>query len=239
MSFYDSLWDEKIYKEYVDYLYSNKSEKLMNFNKKLIPNCESIIGLKVPFMRNEAKQIAKGDWKGFFKFSKADSYEERVIKGLVIGYSKADMDTIFQYLDKFVPLIDSWSVCDVVCSNLKMFKNHKDEAWEYLKKYLKSDKEYDIRFAVVCFLDYFIDDEHIDALFEIFNNINHEGYYVKMAVAWAVSVCFVKYRDKTFDFIKSNKTDDFTNNKSIQKIRESFRVSTEDKEKVKAFVRRS
>ena len=56
-----------------------------------------------------------------------------------------------------------------------------------------------------------------------------------MAVAWAISVCYVKFRDKTLKLLKIKELDIFVQNKAIQKIRESFRVSDEDKEMLKKY----
>ena len=58
-----------------------------------------------------------------------------------------------------------------------------------------------------------------------------------MAVAWAVSVCYVKFPEKTRAFLLNNELDDFTHNKSIQKIRESYRVSKAEKEELKGWKR--
>ena len=107
-----------------------------------------------------------------------------------------------------------------------------DYWFKYLLKYLESNKEYEIRFAVVSFLDYFISEEYIREILKILGSIKHEGYYVKMAVAWAVSVCYVKFPERTWELLEGNELDDFTHQKSIQKIRESFRVSKEEKDRL-------
>ncbi len=52
---------------------------------------------------------------------------------------------------------------------------------------------------------------------------------MKMAVAWVVSVCYVKFPIQTKRLLLANEMDDFTHNKAIQKIRESYRVSREEK----------
>ena len=89
------------------------------------------------------------------------------------------------------------------------------------------------------FLEYFIVKEGYmwDRVLEILGKVHHEGYYVKMAAAWAVSVCYVKFPEKTEVFLRKNLLDDFTHNKAIQKIRESYRVSKEDKERLKELRR--
>ena len=102
---------------------------------------------------------------------------------------------------------------------------------KYKKKYLKSDKEFELRFAIVMILGYFIDEEYLEKDFKIFNNIKSDKYYVKMALAWAISICVIKYYDRTVKYLeKEGILDDFTYNKSIQKARESYRLSKVQKD---------
>ena len=102
--------------------------------------------------------------------------------------------------------------------------------WKFIQKYLKSDKEFKIRFAVVMILDYYIDEEYLKEDFKIFDDIKHEGYYVKMAVAWAISVCLIKYYEDTLEYLKKSKIDNWTYNKAIQKAIESYRISDSQKD---------
>ena len=150
-----------------------------------------------------------------------------VYKRQVIGYGKTDLITRFSLIDRFVLKIDNWAVCDSFCAALKSAKKNKSEFFDYIQKYLYSKSEFEIRFAVVMLLDYFIDDEYIETIFKICEQVRHEGYYVKMAVAWLLSVCVVKFPEKTVDYLKQDTLDIFTHNKAIQKARESFRVSDE------------
>lgn len=100
------------------------------------------------------------------------------------------------------------------------------EFWyAYLQKWLKSNREYKIRFGVVCLLDFFINETYIDVVLEEMKSIHHDGYYVKMAVAWAVSICYIHFPEKTQKLLKENSLDPRTHNKAIQKIRESLRIS--------------
>ena len=79
-------------------------------------------------------------------------------------------------------------------------------------------------------LNFYIVDDYIDEILHILNNISHEGYYVKMAVAWAISFAYIHYPDKTLKFLENNNLDKFTYNKALQKIIESNRVSKSDKD---------
>lgn len=107
-----------------------------------------------------------------------------------------------------------------------------------MQPYFDSDKPYDIRFAVVAALDYFSNDEYVARAFEKFDAITNDDYYVKMAVAWAVSVFFIHAPEKTWQYLEDNRLDDFTFNKSLQKITESYRVTPQDKAKIRAMKRK-
>lgn len=231
------------YKELIEELEELADVEYQEFHGKLIPGVESkLLGVRVPILRKVARRLAKGDFRGFIRcvnerFLDDNIYEVNMLLGMVIGLAKMEFEERLCYLDKFVPKIDNWAVCDIVVGDLKSIEKNKDKMYAYIQKYLKSDREYEVRFAVVVLMQYFIDEDHIDDILYIYNNVKHDGYYVKMAVAWAISVCFVKFRDKTLDFLKCCNLDDFTYNKTLQKIRESNRVSKEDKEMAKKMKR--
>ena len=141
------------------------------------------------------------------------------------------------YLEKFIPKINSWAVCDVSVAGLKITKKNMEYMWLFLQKYLKSDKEFELRFAIVMMLDFYITEEYIDKVLEILNNVKHKGYYVKMAIAWTIQVAFVKFPEKTFELLKNNKIDDWTYNKALQKIIESYRIGEETKKIIRNMKR--
>ena len=87
-------------------------------------------------------------------------------------------------------------------------------------------------------MDYYLTEEYIDKVLKIYNNIKSDAYYVKMAVAWALSFCYIKFPEKTMQLFESNQLDDFTYNKSLQKIIESSRVSKEEKDKIRKMKRK-
>ncbi|MDE6723445.1 MAG: DNA alkylation repair protein, partial [Eubacterium sp.] len=122
-----------------------------------------------------------------------------------------------------------------VCSSLKFINKNKADFLEYLKKYMNSANEYDVRFAIVVLMDYYIDDEYSDFAINYFKNINSEYYYVNMAAAWALSVAFVKYREKVLPLIENNVLTKEIHNMTISKIRDSFRVDKETKNYLKTL----
>ena len=199
-------------------LFELSDKKFKEFQKGLVPNSDDIIGVRTPQLRKIAKQISKEDYIEFLDKYKPEYYEEKLIYGLVIGYMKENLNIRIKYLDKFVPTIDNWAVCDGACNTYKFTNNNLKEMWEYVQKYVDSDKEFEVRFAVIMLMEYYLIDEYIDKFFEIYNNIKLDKYYVQMGIAWGISEAFVKYEEKTRKFLNKCSLDKFTFNKSLQKI---------------------
>ena len=210
-------------------LISLSDEKYRDFHKNLCPGVENILGVRLPILRKISKNLSKDNYLDYLNSKDLKYYEEIMIKGLTIGYIKVDNDTRFDYIKNFIPYIDNWAVCDSFCNNLKFTNKNMNEVWNFLMTYLSSSNEFELRFVIVMILNYFLTEEFIDDVLNIFNNIHHEGYYVKMAVAWAISFAYIHFPEKTLEFLKNNNLDKFTYNKSLQKIIESNRVSKDDK----------
>ena len=200
------------------------------FHKKLIPNVseEKIIGVRIPQLRKIAKCLDNDDF-GW------DYYEEIMLHGFYIGYKKLDLPQRLNMLDEFIPKIDNWAVCDCVCSTLKFVKKNQAEFLDFLQKYMYSDKEYDVRFAVITLMDYYLDDEYIDYTLNYLKNIRSEYYYVNMGAAWAFCTAFTKYKDKVLLLLENRQLSSEIHNMTISKIRDSYRVDKETKEYLKTL----
>lgn len=219
-------------------LFELAEEEYRKFSSSLIPGEDKLLGVRLPHLRELAKEIAKGDWREYLSNAQDEYYEEIMLQGLVIGYAKAPPEEILKYIVCFIPKISNWGVCDSFCTGLKLAKKHPEMVWDFIQPYLKSDKEFEIRFAVIMMLAHFIDEDHIDQVIAGLDQIRHEGYYVKMGAAWALSVCYVKYPEKTMQYLKNSNLDDFTYNKSLQKILESYRVDQESKTVIRNMKRK-
>ena len=112
----------------------------------------------------------------------------------------------------------------------------KETVWQFIQPYLKSKEEYEIRFGIVMLFHY-VDEDHIDSLLEYADLFTHEAYYARMAMAWMISICFIKFPDKTMKYLKRSKLDNWTYNKSLQKIIESLRVDKETKGIIRSMKR--
>ena len=217
-------------------LYSLTEEKYRKFSISLIPDHRNFIGVRIPLIRKIAKEIAKENPVEFLRLAKDDSFEEIMLQGFVICEIK-DFNLVLKLCENHIPKIYNWSLCDSFVSSLKIFKYHKNEVFLFIKPYLKSENTYDVRFALVCLLSYFVDEEYLLRLFSVFDSITNDDYYVKMALAWAVSVCFVKYSEETITYLKTCHLSDDVFNMALKKIRESKRVDEKTKLIIKAMKR--
>ena len=203
------------------------------FHSRLLPGTENILGVRVPRLWKLARRLVKEEGIGYLGRAGEDTYEEIMLQGMVIGLLKEDTGQMLKRLPAFMAKAENWAHCDIVCSGLKKVKDDRESVLAFLKPYISSEREFEARFAIVLLLDYYIDEDYIDTTLELLQQVVHPGYYVKMAVAWALSVCYVQFPEKTLACMREGPFDDFTYNKALQKITESFRVDKEEK----AFIR--
>ena len=220
-----------------------KEDEYKKFNKKLCPDTNlEMLGIRVPILRKFAQKIVDSNeynWEEFVKNKNIKYFEEAQLQGFIIAYKKLQFETKLKLIEEFVPRIDSWAITDTFVPTLRIKKENLKDYWNYILKYIKSNKEFEIRFAIVSMLDYFIIDEYVDKVIEILNNISHDGYYVKMAVAWTLAEIGIKYNDKLLVFLKEKSNlDKFTYNKTLQKMIESFRIENSQKNTLRKMKRK-
>lgn len=211
--------------------------EFQQFTSKLLPGVEHILGVRLPLLRSLARQLAKEEWKTYLCHAVDDSYEEVMLQGMVLGYARGDLQEKRKFLETFIPKINNWSVCDSVCSTIKLARSQPEEFWEFLQQYLNSREEFQIRFGLVQLLDYYVNETYLERVLEAVQQVQQEAYYVNMAQAWAISICYREFPEATLPVLKKNTLNDFTHNKAIQKITESLKVSGEKKELVKTLRR--
>jgi 3-methyladenine DNA glycosylase AlkD len=219
-------------------IFELSDEEYKRFQSKLCPANDNIVGVRLPLLRKLAKEIAKGNWREYIRTAQNNYYEEVMLQGMVLGYVKANIEEILSHISDFVPKIDNWAVCDSFCIGLKFTKVNREHVWGFLQPYLSSKQEFEMRFGIVMILNFYVEEDYIDKVLVLLDRAKNEGYYVKMAVAWAVSVCYVKFPEKTMEYLKNNTLDDFTYNKALQKITESLKIDKDTKELIRSMKRR-
>ncbi len=221
-------WNEQTYQEYLTYLKSLKDEKYKTFHSRLTTTKYEILGIRVPIQRKIAKRISQSNIENFLKQNTDTYYEEVMIKGLVLT-SINEKERVLKYIEDYVSLIDNWAICDSFCNSLKIVKTDKDFWFQHFKKYLNSKEEFKIRVALIIFLNFYVEEKNLTEIFNLIDSIKMDKYYVNMGIAWLLCECFIKHREKTLAYLLKSNINTFTFNKTISKIKESYRVSSEDK----------
>lgn len=220
--YYDD-WDDNNYAVFWKQLKELADLRYLEFNKRIIFTKYEMLGIRTGVIRNIAKEISKKDFRGFLKCNFKGLYEESLLRGILLSYIK-NYDEFILYLDEFIKLIDNWAICDMCLSSYKIINKNRDVFILKIKDYLNSGDEYIVRVGVISLLDYYLVDDYIDYVFQLIDNIGYRTYYVDMAIAWLISVAFVKYQEKTIRFLDNNKLDKEIIRISVQKIRDSLRV---------------
>ena len=209
-----------------------------DFHSKLMPtiNPDSIIGIRVPVLRDYAKKLFKENsiesLNSFLKNLPHEFYEENNIHAFIIEKINNFDECIF-YLENFLPYIDNWATCDML--NPKIFKTNYEKLLEKIYQWINSDSVYTVRFAIGMLMRYFLDEKFETKYLDLVASINSEEYYINMMRAWFFATALAKQYEQTFPYIKNYSLDKWTHNKSIQKAKESFRISKEQKEELKKF----
>jgi len=205
-------------------------EKYKQFQENLCPNQEKILGIRIPALREYAKQIVKEDWRRYLEEIDEEFFEEKMLFGFILGYAKMEYEERIFYLKKFVQKIDNWCICDCCVSSFKFIQKNREEFLEMVEEYAKSNKEFENRFALVCLLDYYILPEYLDRIFRIIDEIKSDEYYVSMAEAWLLAELYIKQEKETEKYLKQAKISDITYNRAIQKMLDSYRITKEKKD---------
>ena len=202
------------------------------------------MGIKIPELRKKAKKIvSNNEFKKYIDESTTQEnkqyIEETILEGLVIGYSKIDLKQKLDYMKMYIPKINNWLINDTVCSTFKVKKEQdKKILWDFIIPYLNSQNQFEVRFAVTMMLGNFITEEYVSQVITKLDKVRNKEYYAEMAIAWTLAEIGIKFNDIAMNYLKGkNDLDKFTYNKTLQKMRESYRVSEEQKKELKAMKR--
>ena len=208
------------------------------FSSSLLPDIDNVLGVRLPKLRKLAKEIyASENWQEYLAVNETIYMEEVMLQGMIIGLIKDTPDVILRYVKEFIPKINNWSVCDCFCNGLKFTRQNQELVWDFLQTYLTSNKEYEIRFAVVMLLSFFVNEKYLAPVLATLDKLRTNDYYAKMGIAWAVSICCINFPDRTYEYFKHSKLEDWIFNKAIQKCIESYKVTPEMKAQLKTMKR--
>lgn len=206
-----------------------KNESNADFQAKLMPGIarETVLGIKIPILRTVEKKYRNTvESEKFIKELPHKYFDENLLHGIFIS-NLNDYDRVIEELEQFFPYIDNWAVCDTI--RPKAFKKHKAELLTKIREWISSEKTYTIRFGIEMLMTYYLDESFEDEYLELVAGVRSEEYYVNMMIAWYFATALAKQWDATFPYIESKKLSLWVHNKSIQKARESFRITEDQK----------
>lgn len=216
------------YEQLLEVLRQNSDAKYKQFTEQIVNGNVPLIGVRLPFLRKLSKQITLEEALSYpiHSFLEVDT-----IVGMVVSKAKLPFDEKAGLLVDFASTIENWSVCD--CNVVKVGRAESRQYFDFFVGLVCSDKPFVCRYGVVSLLSNYLDDEHITAVFSALKSISIRGeYYVDMAVAWLLATAMAKCRNQTMDYLCGEGrlvVGEFAYNKALQKMRDSFRVSAEDK----------
>ncbi len=237
--------NENAYREFVRYLKSLADEEYGKFARKLSPGGECpVLGVRVPRLRAVAKEIAKGDGRGYldyvtYELKEEMSREEIMVMGLVTGNLKLPFGELCQRIRFYAERTKSWECCDTAAGAFKEIKNYIEEYKIEIYGFLNSENPWKVRLALVILIDFYLGtEENTLYALRMANKVNSDEFYVNMAEAWLFSEAFAEYPNLTRDFLG----EEFSQGEKIKKmtagkIRDSRRVSDEDKAWAKNWAR--
>lgn len=213
-------------------LLNERDSQFAEFAKKLTPDTrKEIIGVRVPVVKKIVSDALKDERSVYSFLSEEHTYfEECMAHGFLICRLKIPNEQRIELVKSFLPHIDNWSVCDTFCAELsKAIKSDGELYFDFIKNALKSDNPYTVRVGIVLLLDGYLDKRFDENVLPLIKTVYSDNYYVNMALAWFYSVALIKRYEDAVTVIESKSLPVFVHNKSIQKARESYRISDEKK----------
>lgn len=210
-----------------------KDEKYALFHAKLV-NGENIQGVRSPDLKKLAKEMS-GFGLNYFDNAPLDNYEEKCVFGYALGFIK-DVEVTKEMIMRYLPKINNWALCDLAVTNLKIIRKNKSEFITFITQIIESKHSYYKRFAFVCLLSYFLDDEYLEKSFELCENFYTTDYEVEMSIAWLLATAFAYDYDRTLKYFKVSNLPISIKKKTASKVRDSYRITKEQKIEVKSYV---
>lgn len=216
-------------------LFQLQDKGYRDFQSKLIPTipAETIIGVRIPAIRKLAKEYGKDpESVEFLKQLPHTYYDENILHALLVAEIK-DYEVCVKEVERFLPYVDNWAVCDIFSP--KVFRKNKDKLIDKIIEWTASSHPYICRFGMEMLMTHFLDEDFRVEYLEVPATVHSEEYYVNMMIAWFYATALAKQWDATIGYIEDQRLDTWTHNKTIQKARESYRITPEQKEYLKTL----
>lgn len=210
-------------------LFAMQDLSYRDFHSRLMPDVDkaAVIGVRVPELRKYVKELAKDpEIQEFLDDLPHQYYEENNVHGFLIQQMK-EYEKCMEELEKFLPYINNWATCDM--TSPKVFKKHKEELLEAVRRWIASDHVYTVRYGIGMLMQHYLDEDFREEYPQMVSEIQSEEYYLNMMIAWYFATALAKQYETILPYIEKQKLDVWTHNKTIQKACESYRITPEQK----------
>ena len=204
------------------------NETYATFNQRIVNTKMPVVGVRVPDLRRLARELASGMSAADISellTAQNESFDYVLLCGLLITHARLDDQTAIDLTKQYLPHVDSWAHIDVFVEKKRRFAS--EAWWDFALECLQSEAEFTVRYGVVSLMTNFLDEAQVDRVFAALRNVKHDGYYVKMALAWLYATAAVHFFELTLAELENEHIDAWTRNKAYQKIRESRRFTPE------------
>lgn len=207
------------------------NEPYAAFNRRIVNTKMPVIGVRVPDLRRLARELAPNmsaaDISGLLT-AQNESFDYVLLCGLLITHARLDDQTAIGLTKQYLPHVDSWAHIDIFVEKKRRFAG--EVWWDFALECLQNEAEFTVRYGVISLMTNFLDESHINQVFAALRRIKHDGYYVKMALAWLYATAAVNFFELTLAELEDGYIDTWTRNKAYQKMRESRRFTPEEQE---------
>lgn len=209
-------------------LFAMKDEAYADFSAKLIPNIprETILGVRLPALRVLARGITGSDEAAFLSDLPHFYHEENMLHAILVSREKA-LPALIEKLDAFLPFVTNWAVCDTI--RPAVFSRRFDEALPHFRRWIASGEPYTVRLGVGMLMAYGLGANFRPECNALAAGAETGDHYVNMMRAWYFATALAKQWDDTVPWL-DGRLDARTNNMTVRKAIESYRVTAEHKE---------
>lgn len=204
------------------------NESYAAFNQRIVNTKLPVIGVRVPDLRRLARRLAPdmsaADISELLT-AQNESFDYVLLCGLLITHAQLDDRTAIDLTKQYLPHVDSWAHIDVFVEKKRRFAG--EIWWDFALECLYSEAEFTVRYGIVSLMTNFLDKAYIDQVFAALRGIKHDGYYVKMGLAWLYTTAAVNFFELALAELENGHIDAWTRNKAYQKMRESRRFTPE------------
>lgn len=227
----ETKWSADDYNMFYKELLVLQDEKYRLFHEKLLRTALPVIGIRSPLLRQKAKEVAKEAGRNFFGTCGKNTYEERMLYGLVATEIPMEFEEFSGYCDTFAyEFVENWAHCDGFCASLKKIaRKNEEDLFTHAKGYLLAENPWVVRVGLIIMLNYYLKEPYFREVLQLTDGVTSDFYYIEMAQAWLLATAWAKNPEMVRAYLKNTKLSISVKTKFVQKACESFRVSSEDK----------